>query len=343
MPPAHEESDSELPQWLAAALPMLKLTARVVDYLPSRRAASVAAYFTRLGFDAVFDDDGRQINNTCGVVSARVAVDMKAAHIDEAGSWRTQDTKRACQRKWSERANPLVGHDRHDTTTFYSGADVCTAAGDFWSDISASDVMDWLPRPDTFDFVMRGIASDLYAVARGESDDLDLQILISNTEDCRSGGMHWFTIAYAIQLAPGADRAAMKAAVCAAADAEVRLQTPAERRSQCEVEHAFFYGCAPPAESIAALLSAAPTAAAPTATHPATRPVVCPICSSSNIDIIEGVDMECMHCGYYCGLESDDEDAMVQELEYEVQADLEDEADLAERALEADLEAEAEL
>ena len=76
--------------------------------------------------------------------------------------------------------------------------------------------------------------------------------------------------------------------------------------------------------------------------HPA-RPMVCPVCSSSNIDIEEGIDVQCNNCGYYCGLESDHEDAMIQELEYEVEADLEDEADLAERALEADFEAEAEL
>ena len=51
--------------------------------------------------------------------------------------------------------------------------------------------------------------------------------------------MHWFTIAYAIQLVPGTDKAALTAAVRAAAETEVYLQTTAERRRDRELLEEF--------------------------------------------------------------------------------------------------------
>ena len=56
----------------------------------------------------------------------------------------------------------------------------------------------------------------------------------------------------------------------------------------------------------------------------------CPQCGSKDISAEKGVDMLCNVCGYYCGLESDDEFEMQHELEREIEADLE-----------ADFEAEA--
>ena len=106
--------------------------------------------------------------------------------------------------------------------------------------------MDWLPLPDTCDFTIRKIVDDLYDVARGEVDSIDLQIRITNNKDCRSTGQHWFTIAYAIQLVPGTDRAALTEAVRAAAETEVRLQTNEERRRISEILHEFMNGVPAP-------------------------------------------------------------------------------------------------
>ena len=329
LPPVHEASDCELPQWLVVAKPRLKLTARIVDYLPSNRAAQLSAYFTRLGFEAELDSSARQINNTCGVVAGRVAVDLQLAQFDEAGTWFRADTRRACDKQWYERANRLVGRAQNNTSTFYSGADVLTAAGDFWGDASTSDVMEWLPLPDNYDFVVRKIVDDLYAVARGDSDSIDLRIRISNTEDCRSTGMHWFTIAYAIQLVPGTDKAALTAAVRTAAENEVRLQTSAERRRVHEIFEEFLQPGAAAAKARSGTeephrdseqLEQSGQSPAPS----------CPQCGSKDFSDTKGVDMLCNDCGYYCGLESDDEFDTQYELEREIEAELE-----------ADFEAEA--
>ena len=61
LPPAHQHNDGELPHWLLQAHPMLKLTARVVDYLPSWRATEVRDYLQRIGFNVELDTGAQHV------------------------------------------------------------------------------------------------------------------------------------------------------------------------------------------------------------------------------------------------------------------------------------------
>ena len=56
--------------------------------------------------------------------------------------------------------------------------------------------MEWLSQPETLDFAIKQIVTDLHDVAAGRSESIDLRIRVSNTGDCRSTGTHWFTVAY---------------------------------------------------------------------------------------------------------------------------------------------------
>ena len=141
--------------------------------------------------------------------------------------------------------------------------------------------------------------------------------------------MHWFTIAYAIQLVPGTDKAALTAAVRTAAENEVRLQTSAERRRVHEIFEEFLQPGAAAAKARSGTeephrdseqLEQSGQSPAPS----------CPQCGSKDFSDTKGVDMLCNDCGYYCGLESDDEFDTQYELEREIEAELE-----------ADFEAEA--
>ena len=112
----------------------------------------------------------------------------------------------------------------------------------------------------------------------------------------------------------------------AAAETEVYLQTTAERRRDRELLEEFLQPGAAEARRReephrdSEQLEQSEQSPAPS----------CPQCGSKDISAEKGVDMLCNVCGYYCGLESDDEFEMQHELEREIEADLE-----------ADFEAEA--
>ena len=143
--------------------------------------------------------------------------------------------------------------------------------------------------------------------------------------------MHWFTIAYAIQLVPGTDKAALAAAVRTAAETEVRLQTTAERRRDRELLEEFLQPGAAEARRReephrdSEQLEQSEQSPAPS----------CPQCGSKDFSADKGVDMLCNVCGYCCGLESDDEVEMQHEFEREIEADLEGDLE-AEALLEAE-------
>ena len=206
LPPAHQHNDGELPHWLLQAHPMLKLTARVVDYLPSRRATEVRDYLQRLGFNVELDTGAQQIGNTCGVVAAWVAVELKLAHLDQPNSWVTTNLAERFDPHVYCMSNLAIGLDADDSTSFISGVKTIRAAQEHWALAMASrgqanaDVMEWLSQPETLDFAIRQIVTDLHDVAAGRSESIDLRIRVSNTDDCRSTGTHWFTVAYSIQI-----------------------------------------------------------------------------------------------------------------------------------------------
>jgi hypothetical protein len=206
LPPAHQQSDSELPPWLLQARPMLKLTARVVDYLPSRCATEVRNYLQCLGFTAELDTGAQQIGNTCGVVAAWVAVELKLAHLGQPDSWFTTNLAERFDPQVYCMSNLVIGLDADDCTSFISGVKTIRVAQEHWALAMASrgqanaDVMEWLSQPETLDFAMKQIVTDLHAVAAGRSESIDLRIRVSNTDDCRSTGTHWFTVAYSIQI-----------------------------------------------------------------------------------------------------------------------------------------------
>ena len=206
LPPTHQHNDSVLPHWLLQAHPMLKLTARVVDYLPSRRATEVCDYLQRLGFNVELDTGAQQIGNTCGVVAAWVAVELKLAHLDQPNSWVTTNLAERFDPHVYCMSNLAIGLDADDNTSFISGVKTIRAAQEHWTLAMASrgqantDVMEWLSQPETLDFAIRQIVTDLHNVAAGQSESIDLRIRVSNTDDCRSTGTHWFTVAYSIQI-----------------------------------------------------------------------------------------------------------------------------------------------
>lgn len=185
---------------------MLKLTARVVDYLPSRRATEVRDYLQRLGFNVELDTGAQQIGNTCGVVAAWVAVELKLAHLDQPNSWVTTNLAERFDPHVYCMSNLAIGLDADDSTSFISGVKTIRAAQEHWALAMASrgqanaDVMEWLSQPETLDFAIRQIVTDLHNVAAGQSESIDLRIRVSNTDDCRSTGTHWFTVAYSIQI-----------------------------------------------------------------------------------------------------------------------------------------------
>ena len=204
LPPAHCESDTELPQWLHLALPLLRLHARVVDYLPSQRATLCSEYLQRLGFVTTLENGpARQRGNTCGIVSAKVSVDCKRAHDLSPGSWRTCPLEHAVSDIWYQSVNPAIGMDVNDTLRFISASQVIGAVTELSPD--DPDVMTWFPAPDTYDVSILVIVTDLHCVARDPTSSIPFCVRVSNTHDCRSRGMHWFTIAYGIEVIDAGD------------------------------------------------------------------------------------------------------------------------------------------
>jgi len=304
LPPAHMAAGLQAgarPQWLELALPLLRLQARVVDYLPSQVASNVQQYLQSLGFHTTFDDSARQVENTCGVVSARVAVDMQVAHMmsEEPSSWTTCCVQRAVRPCWYQQINPHIGLSRDNTHSFITSSDVLTAASHFWmQDGDGGNVMDWLALPDTFDFVVRKIVTDLHDVAEGTCGSIPLRVRVSNTEDCCSTGMHWFVIAYSIEVAN--NDAGAWAAVRESLYSTIRPHTEQELQEEQDVANEFFYG---PDYTVC------PSGATQqTVTTKRTRSrIVCPGCGGTNLDIEEGVDVMCNDCGWYEGNASDNE------------------------------------
>jgi len=184
---------------------MLKLSARIVDYLPSRRATEVRDYLRCLGFEVELDANATQIGNACGIVAAWVAVDLKLAHLDQPCSWASADSAQRFDAQLYRTCNPGIGLDANDSTRFTSASQVIGAKHQLWEYAMVSrgqantDVMNWFNIPETFDFTLRQITTDLHNVVAGTSDSIDLRVRVSNTDDCRSKGTHWFTVAYAIQ------------------------------------------------------------------------------------------------------------------------------------------------
>ena len=88
--------------------------------------------------------------------------------------------------RWYREINPLIGLDEHDTVTFISAENVSSAAGHFW--MNSAHRPNWLPDPTTFDSMVRLLTADLYAVAMGQQDSIDLTIRITNSDDVTSRG-----------------------------------------------------------------------------------------------------------------------------------------------------------
>ena len=76
--------------------------------------------------------------------------------------------------------------------------------------------------------------TDLYEVAAGTRESIDLQIRVTNTDDCRSGGTHWFTIAYSIQIVD--DDPVAWEAVRAAMASDIDPPRGRQREEQLEAE-----------------------------------------------------------------------------------------------------------
>ena len=201
-------SEQPLPPWLQQALPLLKLRARVVDFLPSNRAAEVTRYLQHLGFVCSLDDSASQVGNTCGVVSARVIADVSLAHMDGI-SWDMLDVSRAVDDEWYRTANPSIGMAANNTSDFISGTQVMTALQQFWNDEMASrdapsrDVYEWCPPPESIDFGLRQLTTDLHEVVCGQQPSFEIRARCSNTDTCLSRGTHWFTIVYSIECVNG--------------------------------------------------------------------------------------------------------------------------------------------
>ena len=214
LPPAHKTSAMPLPRWLEMARPLLELKARVVDYLPSRRAHETAGYLRRLGFDVNLDCAGDQIGNTCGAVAAWVAIDLQAAHLAEAGgAWHRTETASRFNPHLYRDVNHLINLAPENSHDFISGTDVIALAQHYWEEHCGEgvDVLEWLGQPETFDFILRQIVEDLHGVAEGAQEGFELRVRVSNTDDCLSTGTHWFTVAYSVRIQDGASSVALYA------------------------------------------------------------------------------------------------------------------------------------
>ena len=123
-----------LAAWVVANQLRLQLDVRIVDFWAgSRRSRSMKAYLERnLPFARiVLEDRAQQKGLTCGIVAARVVVDMKHAGND----WRTVDVRRAVEWGVVREGNRRLGinlDNLHAIETELSTIQVSALAQSFW-------------------------------------------------------------------------------------------------------------------------------------------------------------------------------------------------------------------
>ena len=211
--------DATMPAWWRSVVPDLTMHARVIDYWAEGSDSSklVVCYLEQLGFEVEFDTSRRQNNMACPFVAARVATDLYTA----GEHWRTCDVSRATDPEWIHAGNLALGRTALDEVNrgfMAAGEQVEELVGHFWhNDLPteqlghlSSTVPSWLHLPCavSLDHFFTQLVKDLQQVKRhlddvtARSNDgvvLPLRVRIPNTELSTSKGLHWFTVAYAIE------------------------------------------------------------------------------------------------------------------------------------------------
>ena len=215
------------PPWLSRILVKI----RIVDFwhpdLPRQRGCATSRLFVQylrhLGLDVVFTNHMTQIGCACGWVAARCSTDMAVAQ-----DWKTCDVSRAVAQHWITVGNAILGTPG-DESHFIGNEHVIELTNAFWNadcgerheepgppcarcgeaHLSANchklshprlhDANDrhlgWLKTVTTSDHALRLLMEDLHEVTTTGAS-IEFRSIISNNQDSRSGGCHWFSIAF---------------------------------------------------------------------------------------------------------------------------------------------------
>ena len=226
------------PPWLSRILVKI----RIVDFwhpdLPRQRGCGTSRLFVQylrhLGLDVVFTNHMTQIGCACGWVAARCSTDMAVAQ-----DWKTCGVSRAVAQHWITVGNAILGTPG-DESHFIGNEHVIELTNAFWNadcgerheepgppcarcgeaHLSANchklshprlhDANDrhlgWLKTVTASDHALRLLMEDLHKVTTTGAS-IQFRSIISNNQDSRSGGSHWFTIAFSAEFGGNDERA----------------------------------------------------------------------------------------------------------------------------------------
>ena len=235
LPPFVRPPRPGAPPWVGR----LRIRVRVVDFYKGGDEIThqLVDYLRSLGATVALSSDCNQKGVACGVVAARVAVDLKSA-ASLGQNWMHTDVSRAIELPWITSANLIIADDGQgaDGTRFVWGHEVQSIATAWWEaaqmqmqmhtpelpgppcarcgeDHSSADCHqftaprttnagDWLRSVTSYDYGIRDIMTDLRRVA-ATGERVEFAVFVLNTKDVRSTGTHWFTVAYSAELGDG--------------------------------------------------------------------------------------------------------------------------------------------
>ena len=198
------------PAWLSDALASgLVMQARVVDFWSGsgefRR--SLRVWLERIGFDVTVTDDRSQIGAACGYVAGRATGIMYAAGDD----WRSINVSDAVEARWIHIGNMLLENgwlsdDYLEVQHVYRLAQlfhehVLSLPRQSWDIHSqAFPSMSWPLLAGACDWVSRRMVEKVmqYTQRGRVSESPERAFFVTNTQDSRSRGMHWISVAISL-------------------------------------------------------------------------------------------------------------------------------------------------
>jgi hypothetical protein len=228
---------SEAPPWLRVG-DDFEMRARVIDYSGSGHSASqkFAAYLRYLGYTSSYETNASQHGNSCAIVAARLTSQLQLTKHLRGDHWLTINTTDAASRVHILEANQLIDtnvahHNNHYTQFLGSGhikdlhahwvvseahthrplhagiCAVCCSASHATGTCRLPSL--WVPAElgvtlDQGYLQVAEITREFFINPRdnegGHREVFLTQVV--NTEDSRSAGYHWFTVALSLRLKP---------------------------------------------------------------------------------------------------------------------------------------------
>ena len=200
--------------WEAARAAGLVLEARVVDFWSGSQAAraAICTWLHALGFGVTATTDCAQVGLACGYVAARATGAMFAA----ADSWRTVDLSDAAQAAWVHKGNAVLRNgkicaimlEQQDvyllTQAFHEHASPGAADLLNYTENYAWPCQGWPLTVGALDWFARKVASSVTDYAAGGRQGPSRAFFVTNTDDCRSDGVHWISVAISMRWDPPA-------------------------------------------------------------------------------------------------------------------------------------------